>query len=127
MRRLRHRHDDVRGQPEWYAHYFDAALSHGFTGVKVRLGTDPDAAVERVRAVRAHVGPDIFVAMVDAYWGYAADDALALAQRLAPWTSLFFEEPSPQYDTAGLRMLGETFADPDRRRRARLFAARSTS
>ena len=90
--------------PEWYAHYFDTALSHGVAGVKVRLGTDLDASVARVQAVRRHVGPDIFVAM-DAYWGYAAADALALAHRLAKEDIAFFEEPCPQYDTAGLAML----------------------
>lgn len=92
--------------PDWYAHYFDEALAHGVAGVKVRLGTDVEAAVARVKAVRRHVGPDIFVAM-DAYWGFSASDALALAQRLAEEDIAFFEEPCPQYDTAGLAMLAK--------------------
>lgn len=90
--------------PDWYAHYFDAALARGIRGVKVRLGTDPDASVARVEAVRRHVGEDVFVA-VDAYWGYAPDDALELARRLAPIRIQFFEEPSPQYQMSGLRRL----------------------
>lgn len=90
--------------PDWYAHYFDEALARGFRGVKVRLGDNADAAVERVAAVRAHVGSDRMVA-VDAYWGYAPEDALALAHRLAPFDIAFFEEPSPQYMIDGLATL----------------------
>lgn len=92
--------------PEWYAHYFDAALAHGVAGVKVRLSADADASVARVRAVRKHVGPDIFVAM-DAYWGYSAEGALELAHRLADQDIAFFEEPCPQHDLAGLKRLAE--------------------
>lgn len=92
--------------PEWHAHYFDAALAKGVKGVKVRLGKDPDADVELVRTVRDHVGPDILL-MADAYWGYAADEALELAFRLAEHDVFFFEEPSPQYDLAGLERLCE--------------------
>jgi L-alanine-DL-glutamate epimerase-like enolase superfamily enzyme len=90
--------------PDWYAHYFDPALARGFKGVKVRLGTDPHASVARVVAVRAHVGPDRFVA-VDAYWAYAPDEALELARRLEPSGVYFFEEPSPQHQVNGLRQL----------------------
>jgi D-galactarolactone cycloisomerase len=92
--------------PDWYAHYFDPALARGFQCVKVRLGTDARASIERVAAVRHHVGPDIRVA-VDAYWGYSPDEALDLARRLAPYDVFFFEEPSPQYQTEGLRQLRE--------------------
>ncbi len=90
--------------PDWYAHYFDPALVRGFKGVKVRLGIDADASVARTEAVRFHVGAEIFVA-VDAYWGYAPDDALALARRLEPLGIRFFEEPSPQYQLKGLARL----------------------
>ncbi len=90
--------------PEWYAQYFDAALERGFKGVKVRLSTDAQASIARVAAVRDRVGSDIRVA-VDAYWGYSPDEALDLARRLAGYDIFFFEEPSPQYQMAGLRRL----------------------
>jgi len=92
--------------PEWYAHYFDAALARGINGVKVRLGTDPAASLRRVAAVREHVGPDRLVA-VDAYWAYSPDEALVLARKLEQYDIYFFEEPSPQYQMAGLRNLCE--------------------
>jgi L-alanine-DL-glutamate epimerase-like enolase superfamily enzyme len=92
--------------PEWYAHYFDAALERGFKCIKVRLGTDARASLERVAAVRAHVGPDVRLA-VDAYWGYSPEEALDLARRLETYDVYFFEEPSPQYQLPGLRRLCE--------------------
>jgi L-alanine-DL-glutamate epimerase-like enolase superfamily enzyme len=91
---------------EWYAQYFDAALGRGFRCVKVRLGTDARAGIARVAAVRERVGPDVRIA-VDAYWGYSPDDALDLARRLEAYDVFFFEEPSPQYQMAGLRRLCE--------------------
>jgi L-alanine-DL-glutamate epimerase-like enolase superfamily enzyme len=90
--------------PDWYAHYFDPALARGIRGVKVRLGTDPEASLARVAAVRAHIGPDRLLA-VDAYWAYTPDEALALARRLERFDVFFFEEPSPQYQMAGLKRL----------------------
>jgi L-alanine-DL-glutamate epimerase-like enolase superfamily enzyme len=92
--------------PEWHANYFDAALARGVKGVKVRLGKDPRADVDLVRTVREHIGPDILL-MADAYWGYAPDEALELSFQLEGYDVFFFEEPSPQYDLAGLQRLCE--------------------
>jgi D-galactarolactone cycloisomerase len=92
--------------PDWHARYFDAALAKGLKGVKVRLGRDPAADIALVRTVRDHVGPDVLL-MADAYWGYAPDEALDLALELAEYDVFFFEEPSPQYDLAGLQRLCE--------------------
>lgn len=90
--------------PEWYAHYFDEAISQGFKAFKARLGTDTTANLARVAALREHVGSDALV-MVDAYWGYRPEEALTLARRLEPYDITFFEEPSPQYQLAGLQRL----------------------
>ena len=85
----------------WHAHYFDAALAVGFNNVKVRLGKHPDADVELVRVVREHIGAGRRI-MADAYWGYSAEEAIALTERLKPLGVYFFEEPCPQYDVDGL-------------------------
>jgi L-alanine-DL-glutamate epimerase-like enolase superfamily enzyme len=71
----------------------------------VRLGTEPGPSIERVAGVRAHVGPGVRI-MVDAYWGLAPDEAMALARELARFDVFFFEEPSPQYQVKGLARLG---------------------
>lgn len=89
---------------DWHAHYFDEALGHGFRNVKVRLGKHPDADVELVRVVKKHVGADKLV-MADAYWGYSAEEAIALTERLKHHDVYFFEEPCPQYDVDGLARL----------------------
>jgi L-alanine-DL-glutamate epimerase-like enolase superfamily enzyme len=91
--------------PEWYGEYYDACLARGFKAVKVRLDVGIPEAVERVAAVRKHVGPDVRI-MVDAYWGYSTDDALTLARKLEPFDVYFFEEPSPQYQAVGMKRLG---------------------
>lgn len=92
--------------PEWYGEYFDACLARGFKAVKVRLDTTIPECVERVAAVRRHVGPDVKI-MVDAYWGFSTDDALTLAKELEPFDIFFFEEPSPQYQAVGMKRLAE--------------------
>lgn len=91
--------------PEWYGEYFDACLARGFKAVKVRLDVTIPECVERVAAVRKHVGPNVKI-MVDAYWGFSTDDALTLARKLEPFDIFFFEEPSPQYQTEGFARLG---------------------
>lgn len=90
---------------QWHAHYFDQALGCGFNNVKVRLGKNPDADVELVRVVKEYIGPGKRI-MADAYWGYSAEDAIALTERLKPLGVYFFEEPCPQYDVEGLARLG---------------------
>ena len=92
--------------PSWYAQYFDPALHRGFKFIKARLGTNARASIERVAAIRAHVGPDVRLA-VDAYWGYSPEDALNLAKCLEEYDIAFFEEPSPQHQLNGLRRLCE--------------------
>lgn len=91
---------------QWHAAYFDEALAHGFRNVKVRLGKDLDADVELVRVVREHIGPGRRI-MADAYWGYSALEAIALTERLKQHELYFFEEPCPQYDVDGLRLLAQ--------------------
>ncbi len=92
--------------PAWHGAYFDACLARGFTAVKVRLDVTIPECVERVAAVRAHVGPEVRI-MVDAYWGFSTEDALTLARKLEPFDVFFFEEPSPQYQAIGLARLAK--------------------
>jgi L-alanine-DL-glutamate epimerase-like enolase superfamily enzyme len=79
----------------YHAHYFDQAIEHGFTGMKVRLGRTVAEDVATVAAVRDHVGPDAVIG-VDSYWFHDARTALEVAGALAPLRIRFFEEPVPQ-------------------------------
>src|SRR5690606_32055705 len=90
----------------WHAAYFDQAIAAGFGAVKVRLGRTREADVDVVREVRRHVGDGVRIG-VDSYWFHDARSALALAEDLAELGVFFFEEPLPQYRTAGLAWLAE--------------------
>lgn len=79
----------------YHAHYFDAAIQHGFSGFKVRLGRSVADDVATVAAVREHVGPDALIG-VDSYWFHDPRTALEVAEALAPLDVRFFEEPVPQ-------------------------------
>lgn len=68
-------------------------LAQGFNGVKIKVGK-PDLAedVERVRAVRDLIGPDISF-MVDANYSLQVDQAIRAARAFADADVLWFEEP----------------------------------
>ncbi len=73
----------------------------GFRAMKMRLGSpSPDTDIERVRAVRAALGPDIAL-MADANQGLTVDRAIRLGRRLEEFNLAWFEEPVPCYDHEG--------------------------
>jgi L-alanine-DL-glutamate epimerase-like enolase superfamily enzyme len=73
----------------------------GFRAMKMRLGSpDPDTDIERVRAVRAAIGPGIAL-MADANQSLTSDRAIRLGRRLEQFDLTWFEEPLPAYDHEG--------------------------
>jgi L-alanine-DL-glutamate epimerase-like enolase superfamily enzyme len=56
--------------------------------------------VERVRAMRAHLGPD-FPLMVDANMRWSADEAIRAARAFSPFDLVWLEEPTIPDDVAG--------------------------
>jgi L-alanine-DL-glutamate epimerase-like enolase superfamily enzyme len=73
----------------------------GFRALKMRLGKPRlEEDVERVRAVRQAIGPDIAL-MADANQGFTVDHAIRLGRRLEPFNLAWFEEPVPAYDLEG--------------------------
>jgi L-alanine-DL-glutamate epimerase-like enolase superfamily enzyme len=76
-------------------------LRTGFRAVKMRLGKPRlEDDVERVRAVRQAIGPDIAL-MADANQGLTVDHAIRLGRRLEEFNLAWFEEPVPAYDLEG--------------------------
>ncbi|HET6499837.1 MAG TPA: mandelate racemase/muconate lactonizing enzyme family protein [Amycolatopsis sp.] len=76
-------------------------LKQGFTAFKIKVGgrsIEDDA--ERVRRVRAAVGPDARLA-VDANRGYTAAEAIVFGQAISEQNIWWFEEPVPPEDLAG--------------------------
>jgi L-alanine-DL-glutamate epimerase-like enolase superfamily enzyme len=76
-------------------------LARGFRAIKMKVGRPSlREDVERVRAMREHLGPD-FPLMVDANMRWSVDDAIRAARALAPFAPVWLEEPTIPDDVAG--------------------------
>ncbi|HVU49717.1 MAG TPA: enolase C-terminal domain-like protein [Polyangia bacterium] len=78
-------------------------VGDGIPRVKMKIGRDPSADVERVRAARAAIGPEPEL-FVDANGAYERKQALELARRFADLGVTWLEEPVSSDDLAGLRL-----------------------
>jgi L-alanine-DL-glutamate epimerase-like enolase superfamily enzyme len=78
----------------------------GIRMVKMKVGRNPSADVERVRRVREAIGsqPRLFV---DANGAYRRKQAFEFAQRFRDFDVSWFEEPVSSDDLDGLRMMRE--------------------
>jgi L-alanine-DL-glutamate epimerase-like enolase superfamily enzyme len=95
-------YDDSKGLPE-LAEDVCAYVAHGFDAVKIKVGgVSIQEDVERVRAAREALGPDIKL-MIDANAALTAEDALSLSNYLLDQNIYWFEEPC----TDGLTTLRE--------------------
>ena len=79
------------------------AVSQGFTKMKVKVGIDPPTDIDRVRAVRAAVGPNIKLG-IDANGGWPTPAiAIPTINRLCDECNIYFaEQPVPPGDHAAL-------------------------
>lgn len=89
--------------PDPFAAAAADVVAEGYTALKCNpFGDGPadpgtaeiDAAIERVRAIREAVGPDVDV-YVEGHKRFTAAAALRVARRLDPVGVSFFEEPTP--------------------------------
>ena len=79
----------------------DDNLALGFRAIKMKVGRPLlSEDVERVRAMRAHLG-DGFPLMVDANMRWTADQAIRAARAFAPFDLTWLEEPVIPDDPAG--------------------------
>jgi len=79
----------------------------GLTAVKMKVGRDAPADVERVRAAREAVGSQTLL-FVDANGAYTREQAAAQARHFAECDVRWFEEPVSSDDLEGLRLLRDT-------------------
>ncbi len=78
-------------------------VNQGIRRVKMKVGRDPTADVERVRAAREGIGDsELFV---DANGAYSRKQALAQAEKFAKYDVCWFEEPVSSDDLEGLRLI----------------------
>ena len=75
----------------------------------MKVGEEPDADIERVRAVREAVGPDVLL-RIDANGGYTYPQALRVMRGLADVKLEMFEQPLPKEDIDGaVRLRSQSF------------------
>jgi L-alanine-DL-glutamate epimerase-like enolase superfamily enzyme len=79
-------------------------VADGIHRVKMKVGREPDADLERVRAARQAIGPEAEL-FVDANGAYSRKQALAQAQEFSTAGVSWFEEPVSSNDLDGLRLL----------------------
>ena len=78
--------------------------AQGIKMVKMKIGREPAADFDRVRAAREAIGPLVELC-VDANGAYSRKQALAQAERFAELDVRWFEEPVSSDDLEGLRLL----------------------
>lgn len=86
-------------------------VREGFRALKVKVGRDPRADLERLRAIRAAVGPSVEL-RVDGNEGYSWSQALAFARAMRDLNVVVFEQPSRAEDWEGMRALAESSPIP---------------
>jgi galactonate dehydratase len=102
---------DGAKSPDEYARAAAKVVGQGFTALKFDPFTNPwrthigraqeALAVERVRAVREAVGPQVEI-LVEAHRRLAPNEAIRMAHKLEPFEPFWYEEPIDATDLDGL-------------------------
>jgi muconate cycloisomerase len=85
--------------------------SAGWKAIKVKVGQDPPADIERLRAVRDAIGQGVFLS-VDANGGYTVDQALWAASRFEKLEVALFEQPTRRGDHQGMAQVRQRSSIP---------------
>ncbi|WP_026960088.1 mandelate racemase/muconate lactonizing enzyme family protein [Aliagarivorans taiwanensis] len=87
-------------------------LEQGFNAVKIKVGqADMQADIERIRAVRELIGPDITF-MIDANYALSVEQAIELSNAVADCDITWFEEPTIPDDYQGFAKIAEATKIP---------------
>ena len=84
------------GTPEAMAEQAIEFVQKGVRMIKVKLGKAPKEDVERIKQIRAAIGPEIQI-RIDANQGWSQEDALSVLTDLAPYKIEFCEQPMHKY------------------------------
>jgi L-alanine-DL-glutamate epimerase-like enolase superfamily enzyme len=88
-----------------------AWIASGITRVKMKIGRDAHADVDRVQAARQAIGPTAEL-FVDANGAYDRKQALWVAQHVQPFDVTWFEEPVSSDDLEGLHLMRDRAPAP---------------
>ncbi len=89
------------------------AVSRGFHILKVKVGKDSSADVDRISAIRQAVGPEVVI-RVDANQGWTAEESVKIITELENrGVNLeFIEQPVPAFDYEGLKWIHDRVSTP---------------
>jgi len=89
------------------------AVERGFRILKIKIGKEPASDIERIRAVRAAVGPDIVIRL-DANQGWTEREAVRIMREIesAGLGIELLEQPVPAHDLEGLAAVKNAIATP---------------
>jgi L-alanine-DL-glutamate epimerase-like enolase superfamily enzyme len=104
-------YEEGKGLKELQQEMLDS-VELGARAVKMKIGAVPIREdVERVKAVREAIGPDVSL-LVDANCAYRAYEAIQIARRMEEYDIYWFEEPVSPDDYEGHKRLAEMTAIP---------------
>lgn len=90
-----------------------AAVAQGYNSLKLKVGIGPDVDVERVKAIREAVGPDINIRL-DANQGWSPQEAVDVMKKLekSGLDIEFIEQPVAAGDFDGMKYVRENIDTP---------------
>jgi L-alanine-DL-glutamate epimerase-like enolase superfamily enzyme len=98
-------------EPNLAAERARGMVSRGWRAIKVKVGRDTRADVERLKAVRESIGPDVFLS-VDANGGYTVEQAALAARHFEKLEVALFEQPTRRGDHAAMAEVRQRCAIP---------------
>ena len=104
-------YEEGKGLKELQQEMYDN-VEMGAKAIKMKIGAVPIREdVERVKAVREAIGPDVKL-LVDANCAYKAYEAIQLARRAEEYDVFWFEEPVAPDNYEGMRRLAQISSIP---------------
>ncbi len=88
-------------EPNLAAERARGMVGRGWRAIKVKVGRDARADVDRLKAVRDAIGPDVFLS-VDANGGYTVEQAMWAGRHFEKLDVALFEQPTRRGDHAGM-------------------------
>jgi L-alanine-DL-glutamate epimerase-like enolase superfamily enzyme len=98
--------------PEGFAQRVSARAAEGYTAVKIANAPDPAVVAQRLKAVRAAVGPETAL-VVDVAWAWRdLRSAVAVAEIWEPYRLEWIEDPFPSQQVRTLARLRDAVRTP---------------
>ncbi len=97
--------------PQIMAEKARGIVRQGFRTIKVKVGDNPALDIERIRAVRGAIGPEIKL-RIDANQGWSPADCVRVLRAVADQQLQMCEQPVVYWDWAGLRFIRENVSTP---------------